>query len=107
LIRWFTQQEAEKYKMRSTPAISSIKAHASAEPTTSHEGRGRAASAGKKQRLRQAEAAAAKETEAWYWVTGSTFAALVSFLLCGAWVDDKVVVSVDEGLYDRIGSCRN
>jgi hypothetical protein len=24
----------------------------------------------------------------------------VAFLLCGAWVDDKVVVTADEGLYD-------
>jgi hypothetical protein len=33
--------------------------------------------------------------------TGATLTSLVAFLLCGAWVDDKVVVTVDEGLYEN------
>jgi hypothetical protein len=33
--------------------------------------------------------------------TGAVLASLVAFLLCGARVDDKVVVTVDEGLYEN------
>jgi hypothetical protein len=100
LIRWFDQQEVTKYKKRQTPAlcthahIDSPSAVAEARQATS-DNRGRGSSSGR------SNGGNGKRSKGSKHGTGAVLANLVAFLLCGAWVDDKVVVTVDEGLYEN------
>ena len=102
LIRWFDQKEVTKYTKHKTPAmcthahIDSPSAVAEARHTTSNNGT-RGSSRTHKDRQHGGRHRDSKRGTA-------TALAKVAYLLCGAWVDDKVVVTADEGLYENCGS---
>jgi hypothetical protein len=103
LMRWFNREEADKLGCK---RVLDVKAQQSNTTDTSNRS---SSNDNGKQQSRGSESAARRgskqprtqHAQSKRSGTGVISAMLVSFIIYGAWVDDKVVVTVDPALYDN------